>query len=147
MEIKNVQLRSQTINDSVNSVKNAPKDINQPLNTDTVALNTVADLPGSFFQLAKNYDVTSMTESEVASLSKSLKEMGAISADVYAVMSFPRREASTREGADINLDEKFDFLDSSRKTLEFLKSANAYPQTIEIQQKIVDILAKLNAVS
>ena len=95
-------------------------------------------------QLAKTYNVRSITEDEIAHLSTELKEAGIISSDVHAVMSFPRREASARQGAKINVDEKFDFLDESKKALEFLKLNNAPPYTVEIQKNIVDTLSTLD---
>ncbi|MDM7861149.1 hypothetical protein QTP81_11120 [Alteromonas sp. ASW11-36] len=143
MDIKSLQAASLSMNNTRNF--HEPVNKNNQVSDSSESIIFSNNHSGEEIEvLGRLYDVQAITEGELAELSKRLKDIGAISSDTYAVMSFPRRKSRAAEGADIDVNGKFDFLATSMKTLEYLKSSSAPQYTLNIQKEIVDILSLMN---
>ena len=105
--------------------------------TDTVAISNAGRNAEEKWQtIANKYDVTNMSQSEVATMTEELYENKLIPQDVLLHMIAP---ASMNQDPD----QKYNVLSRMRDSLEFSKNRGSNPEQLEIQKRVVEIFERL----
>ena len=108
-----------------------------PGNTVSIS-NAGLNAKDNWQNIASNYDVTNISQNEMAGMVSSLIDSQLISSTDSLYLMAPR-------SMNLNPDAKFDLLAKTEKALTFAKENGGSAENIKIQERVVDILKGLQA--
>jgi len=122
---------------TADAANNSAGRVSKMTSTDTVSIsNAGINASNNWQKIASNYDVTNISQNEMASMVTSLTDNKLISSTDGLFLMAPR-------SMNLDPDVKFDLLATTQKALAFDKENGGSAEGIKNQERAVDILEKL----
>jgi len=119
------------------TANNSASPVNKKTSTETVSISNAGLYASSNWQkIASNYDVTNISQNEMASMVTSLTDNKLISSTDSLYLMAPH-------SMNLDPDVKFDLLASTQKALAFNKENGGSAEGIKNQERAIDILERL----
>jgi len=137
----NINIQGNSIYQMQTTTSNVLKISSDPIQnkttTDTVNISSAGlNAKSNWQKIANNYDVTNISQNEMASMVTSLTDDKLISSTDSLYLMAPR-------SMNLDPDVKFDLLATTQKALAFEKENSGSAEGIKNQERAVDILERL----